>query len=199
MRTHQSKIKPLRRNNAVTSLGSIHRLIALGLIGALLGFVPAGPAQASNADIMTKSKFLFSLALHTEWPKSSLASKDQPFRMCTLDAEDVAAALNFISIGKTIHGHPIEVVELLDPGQVGKCQLAFASGSQKIKLRKLSVEAHGKSVLTVADSEAFTEVAGCIGFHMVRGKIQFTINRTAVSRNKLKVSDKLLSLGTVVH
>ncbi len=179
--------------------GSLRRLVALGSIGILLGFMPARSAVAANNDVMTKSKFLFSLALHTEWPAGSFTSKDDPFRLCTLNAEEVAAALNFISIGKSIHGHPVEVVELLDAAHVDDCQLAFASDTQKTKLRKLSVQAHGKGVLTVADTENFTDVAGCIGFDMIGDKVQFSINRTAIARNKLKVSDKLLSLGNIVH
>ncbi len=180
-------------------LGNSRQLLALGLIGILVGFAPVHSARAANNDVMTKSKFLFSLALHTEWPDGSFASKDDSFRICTLNAEEVAAALSFISIGKSIHGHPVEVVEILDVAQIDDCQLAFASDTQKTKLRKLSVEAHGKGVLTVADTENFTDVAGCIGLDMVGAKVQFSINRTAIARNKLKVSDKLLSLGNIVH
>jgi hypothetical protein len=49
--------------------------------------------------------------------------------------------------------------------------------------------------LTVADTEGFLEVGGMIQFLSANEQVHFAINVDAVSKSRLKVSSKLLSLA----
>jgi hypothetical protein len=171
-------------------------LLALCLLVAAMFSSQA--AFASN-DVMTQAKFIFSLALHSEWPSSSFKSQDESINFCIIESEDVFSALNFIGIGKEIHGHPVNVTEIADQRGSDGCHVVFSSQTESGTLRRLSVALSGKSVLSVASDEKFADAGGIVGFGMIDGKIQFTINKTSTARSKIKISPKLLALGNVVR
>jgi hypothetical protein len=173
--------------------------VALFALCALGWIMPSSQASAAGNDVMTQAKFIYSLALHSEWPSSSFASKSESMNFCIIDSEDVAAALNFIGIGKEINGHPVNVTEIADPRNTDDCHLVFSSQTENATLRRLSVALSGKSILSVASNEKFANTGGIVGFGMIDGKIQFTINKTSTARSKIKISPKLLALGNVVR
>jgi len=171
-------------------------IFALCVLGAT---IPSSHVSAANNDVMTQAKFIYSLALYSEWPNSSFMSSDESINFCIIDSGDVAAALNFIGIGKEINGHPVNVTEIADPRNTDDCHLVFSSQTENTTLRRLSVALSGKSILSVASDEKFANTGGIVGFGMIDGKIQFTINKTSTARSKIKISPKLLALGNVVR
>jgi hypothetical protein len=175
---------------------SARAALILLLVLSFLG-VPIGTAWARD-ETLTKAQFVHNLALYVDWPNSSFRSPNSAFRFCTIDAEDVASALLWVSTGKKVKGRSVEVMEISQISQAKSCQLVYTGEQSKAKLREIASDLSGHQVLSVADSETFAEFGGVIGFKMVRGKIQFTINSMAVGREDLKVNDKLMKLGNVL-
>jgi hypothetical protein len=56
----------------------------------------------------------------------------------------------------------------------------------------------GTSILTVGESDHFTETGGMINFVLDGARIRFQINETTVEKAGLKMSFKLLSLASQV-
>ncbi len=183
------------------TLRSIRRKCSAALLTlCVLGVTtPSSDVSAANNDVMTQAKFIYSLALHSEWPSSSFSSQDESMNFCIINAEDVAAALNFIGIGKLVHGRPVNVTEIADQGEADGCHVVFSAQPENGTLRRLSVALSGKSILSVANNEKFADAGGIVGYEMIDGKIQFTINKTSTARSKIKISPKLLALGNIVR
>lgn len=152
----------------------------------------------ANGDAVIKAKFLYNLALLSDWPTSSFSSPNAPFHFCTLNAEDVSAALNFMAIGKEIDGHAVKVVEIQDPAETSNCQVLFSSITRNSEMQKLGAAVSGKQIMSVADSEEFAERGGAIGLSMLDGKISFTVNGTNIARTQIQVDKRLLKLGKVI-
>lgn len=176
----------------------IFRVVALSLLatGVFLTF-PVGP-QAAKDETLTKAQFLYNLALYTEWPDSQFPSARSAFKFCTLGAENVSSALLWVSTGKKIGGRSVDVEELASVGSAGGCHVVFFGETDEAKLGEYISALSGSGVLSVAASEEFAAMGGVLGFEMVSGKVQFTINGSAASRERLKIRDKLMSLGTLI-
>ncbi len=182
----------------LSSKSLLSRAVVLSLFAlTVLVFSPVGP-QAAKDETLTKAQFLYNLALYTEWPDSQFASSKSDFKFCTLDAGDVASALMWVSTGKKINGRSVEVAEVSSVGNTGSCHVVFFGETSEEKLSEYVSALSGSGVLSVAPSEKFAELGGVLGFEMVGGKVQFTINGSAVSRERLKIRDKLMGLGTVI-
>jgi hypothetical protein len=175
------------------------RVSVLGLLAltVLVVLSPSG-SKAAKDETLTKAKFLYTLALYATWPEAKFTSARSDFKFCTIGAEDVASALMWVSTGKKVDGRSVEVVELGSVGSIGSCHVVFFGDADEEKLAGYIDAVSGSGVLSVAGSEKFAEMGGVLGFEMVSGKVQFTINGAAVSREKLKIRDKLMSLGTVI-
>jgi len=176
------------------------RRSSLRFVFGLVVSIALCSAQAAfaNGDAVTKAKFLYNLALLSEWPKSSFSTPNAPFHFCTLHAEDVSAALNFMAIGKEIDGHTVRVIEIQDPAETTNCQILFSSITRNSEMHKLGAAVAGKQIMSVADSEEFAERGGSIGLSMVDGKIKFTVNGTNIARTQIQVDKRLLKLGKVI-
>ncbi len=175
------------------------RAAVLGLFAltALLVFSPVG-SQAAKDETLTKAQFLYNLALYTQWPESQFVSARSDFKFCTMGAEDVASALLWVSTGKKINGRSVEVSEVSNVGSIEGCHVLFFGETDEEKLGDYVAAVSESGVLSVAGSEKFAELGGVLGFEMISGKVQFTINGAAVSRERLKIRDKLMSLGKVI-
>jgi hypothetical protein len=57
---------------------------------------------------------------------------------------------------------------------------------------------NGAGVLTVGDTEGFTEAGGMINLTIVDQRVHFEINPDAARRAGMKISSKLLSLAKIV-
>ncbi len=172
-------------------------VLGLFALTALLVFSPVG-SQAAKDETLTKAQFLYNLALYTEWPESQFASARSDFKFCTIGAENVASALLWVSTGKKINGRSVDVAEVGGVGSIGSCHVVFFGETDEEKLGDYVAAVSGSGVLSAAPSEKFAQLGGVLGFEMVSGKVQFTINAAAVNREHLKIRDKLMSLGTVL-
>jgi len=175
----------------------VHRwFFALSII-SLLAFFCALPAIARD-ETVTKAQFLTNLALYIEWPSTVFNSGNAPFRFCTLNADDVGAALLWVNTGKSIRGRGVDVSEITSPKEAAGCQIVFIGNEGQETNSATVQELSGSHILSVSDASDFAEKGGVIGFQMVNGKIEFSINQRAVKREDLQVNPKLMQLGKVI-
>jgi len=79
---------------------------------------------------------------------------------------------------------------------VVKCHILFVADSERKRLPEILNGIRGASVLTVSDLDRFLESGGIIRFYMEGNKVRFQINNDAAKRVGLKISSKLLRLGS---
>jgi len=173
-----------------------HRFFTFSIV-SLLAFLCALPAIARD-ETVTKAQFLTNLALYIEWPSGVFNSGNAPFRFCTLNADDVGAALLWVNTGKSIRGRSVDVAEISSPKEAGGCQIVFIGNEGQETNAETVQQLSGGHILSVSDASDFAEKGGVIGFQMVNGKIEFSINQRAVKREDLQVNPKLMQLGKVI-
>ena len=170
-------------------------ILSLGLVWLLAG--AGGYAQQSQpTEYQIKAAFLFNFARFVEWPKEALNGATSPMIIGILGEnpfrEDLARTIG----NKTVDNHPVMIKEFRSAAEATNCHVLFVSTSEKKKLPEIFQSLKGTSVLTVGETDRFTESGGIINFVMEGTKIRFQINKGAAEGAGLKISSKLMTLAS---
>lgn len=172
------------------------RVITLAIVLAMECGVPltlGGEAATSEYDV--KAAFLFHFAQFVEWPSDAFQDVNSPLRYCTIGEDSFRGALDDTLKGKSVAKHPLVVQHLTGKEQIAGCQILFIGVSEKKRLEEELTSTNGHPVLSVGETEHFTNDGGVIGFFMENNKVRFNINLEAAERAKLKISSRLLLLA----
>jgi hypothetical protein len=171
--------------------------LLFGLL-ALLAVALNGHAQGSQpSEYQLKAAFLYHFAQLVNWPPDAFAAADAPMVIGVIGENPFGKELEESVRGKSINGHPLAVKEVQTSGEgTNTCHILFISPSEKKRLSEILAAVRGKSVLTVGETDHFTETGGMINFTLDGTKIRFQINDAAAKAAGLKISSKLLNLAT---
>ncbi len=170
------------------------RWFCLGL--ALLLAVPVGRAQdAQPSEYQIKAAFLFNFAKFVQWPAAVQGDAKSPIVIGILGDNPFHEDLERTIRNKLVDEHPLVIKEFRSAADATNCHLLFISTTEKKRLPEILEALKGTSVLTVSETEGFTEAGGMINFVQQGTKLRFQINKDAANKAGLKISSKLLSLA----
>lgn len=169
-----------------------------GTILALLLTLCTGHGQASApSEYALKAAFLYHFAQFVEWPTNKFQDARSPIVIGVLGENPFGGELEKTLAGKSINNRPITVKEVQSAAEAtNTCYLLFISASEKKRFPEILAVLHGASVMTVGDTEGFTDAGGIINFFREGAKIRFEINDAAAKSAGLKISPKLLGLAS---
>ncbi len=154
------------------------------------------PLRAQDlSDYQVKAAYFYHFAKFVEWPQREFTDSTAPRRFCVLHDKLFEVELARIAKGRTVGGHATEIVAVEDAEQSRKCHALFVNSSQQKRNRRLLVDLHGTSVLTVGEGEDFLQDGGMIAFVIDQERVQFEVNRQAIREASLYVSSKMLTLA----
>ena len=162
---------------------------------ALLLPAETGAQESPPSEYQVKAAFLFNFAKFVEWPPESFAGETSPLVIGILGDNPFGGDLERTIQNKTINNHPLVIKPLHSLAEATNCQILFINASEKKRFTEIFGSLRGTSVLTVSDTEGFTEAGGMINFVLENKKIRFQINDAAAKTARLKISSKLLSLA----
>ena len=166
------------------------------LIWILLLTGPGSHAQESPlTEYQIKAAFIFNFAKFVEWPKAAFAATGSPIVIGIIGENPFHDDLARTVRNKTVDDHPLVIKHFRSPSEATNCQILFISTSEKSRLAEILEALKGASVLTVGETDRFTETGGMINFFQAGTKLRFRINQEAATKAGLKISSKLLSLG----
>ena len=164
------------------------------IIVTLLTVACQGTLGASTAEYAVKAAYLYNLAKFTEWPNTEQLGG---LTMCLYGKDPFGGFLDEAVRGKQAHGLPI-LIRRLPAGDehLDGCQVLFFGSTVRIEpvLNRLQ----GRSILTVGESDGFSERGGMIGLVVDHGSVRFDINLAAIAGGRLRVSSRLIEIGRVV-
>jgi len=145
-----------------------------------------------------KAAFLFNFAKFVEWPEGSFKNSEAPLIISILGKDPFDGALDAIK-EKTINGRRIVIKRAPSLEQLERSHILFVCKSERDNLPKILDIAQKWNALTVGDMKGFAGSGGMINLVKTDEKIRFEINLSATEKANLKVSSKLLKLGSIVH
>ena len=175
----------------------MRRLATLtSLLSVLL--VPEGTRAQDGqlpSQYQIEAAFIFNFAKFIEWPADAFAKPSSPLIIGVLGENPFGSALEQAVRNKTIGEHPLEVKEFVRAKDATNCHILFISSSEKRRLPEVLSGLGTASILTVSETEGFTEAGGMINFVADGNKLRFQINEGAAKKSNLKISSKLLNLA----
>jgi len=172
--------------------------VAVALLLALAGSARAAQAQ-DDLELKVKAAFLFNFAKFTTWPPSKLKGGDSNLLLCVQGASAIGAVLEDTVRGRSISGHPIDVLQAPRSEDLRRCHIVYitATGDNRIQQELDALANNG--VLTVHEADE-AQPGGVIRLFLSdAGRVRFEVNVTAASREQLALSSKLLEVSRVVN
>ncbi len=170
--------------------------LGLSLIWLLLVGVGGHAQESPPTEYQIKAAFLFNFAKFVEWPPKTFVAGTSPIIIGILGENPFHDDLARMVGNKTIDNHPLVVKEYRSPTDATNCHILFISTSEKKRLPEILATLKGASVLTVGETDRFTETGGMINFVLRGNKIRFQINKDAATNVGLRISSKLMSLAS---
>jgi len=168
-------------------------IVSLVLCLAVCG---ARAQDPQPTEYQIKAAFLFNFAKFVEWPPKAFAEAPAPIVIGILGDNPFRDDLARTIRGKAIDDHPLVIKEYRSPAEATNCHILFISASEKKRLLEILEALKGAKVLTVSETDRFTENGGMINFFLDGTKIRFQINKDAVTSAGLQISSKLMSLAS---
>ncbi len=167
-------------------------LVAMGLAAPSIAVGQESRSAPANA---ITAAFLFNFAKFTEWP---VLPPGAPLVFCAVGDENVAGALDETVQGKNISGHAAVVRRPENSAAWKDCHVLFLGSGEAGRAVSDLVAIRTLPVLTVSDSQGFSQAGGIIELYPERGRMRFAINVDAAARSGLRLSSRLLDLAKVV-
>jgi hypothetical protein len=153
--------------------------------------------EPKPGEYLIKAAFLYNFAKFVDWPADSFKDDQSPIYLAILGANPFGPALDSIR-EKTVRGRKLILKQCQNIDLLGGCHILFISPSEKENLKQILNALRNSSVLTVSETERFTQQGGMVNFITVDNRIQFEINPAAAQRSRLKISSQLLKLARIV-
>ena len=177
----------------------IRRILSLvSLVLVLSGTtLPQGSRDGESADKL-KAAYIFNFIQFVEWPPRAFENDADTIVIGVFSWQSVIRSLQAITEGETISAHPLAVRELKELPEAKKCHVVVISGGAEETIQTILGSLRGSPTLTIGQAEGFAERGGAISLFVADNKLRFAINPMTIRNQKLRVSSKLLRLGTIV-
>lgn len=180
------------------------RAPALGWIGAsifavsLFAAAPAasGTAGAQVGEDELKAAFLYNFVKFVEWPCESATSGCEEIWIGFLGRDPVSDILEETVEGKRVRGHRIRIQRFASLEEVREVQLLFVCPGS-VDVAVLAESLRDRPVLTVGQSDDFSERGGIVRLFLEGRRMRFEINPAAAKRHGIRVSSELLALARI--
>lgn len=151
-----------------------------------------------DQELIVKAAYLEKFAMFTEWPEDALKDKSSPFVINVYGDE-----VYYNAIKKFYSDHRIRekkvVVRLIDNiNDIINCQILFITKIDLPELNKIINRTKKNPILTVADTEGYASRGVIINLFLVKNKIRFEINESALKPSGLILSYHLLKFAKIV-
>jgi len=178
-----------------TRLWLLRLIVAVAVArGCEPGFLHA--QETPLTEFQLKAVFIYNFAKFVEWPADTFPDPKSPFVIGIIGEDPFGNYLEETVKNKFMNEHPFTVRHVRLLPDVVKCHILFVADSERKRLPEILNGIRGASVLTVSDLDRFLESGGIIRFYMEGNKVRFQINNDAAKRVGLKISSKLLRLGS---
>ncbi len=173
-----------------------------GLLGAVVALPLGRSVRAQNVpaaprDTLVKAAFLHKFASFVEWPTASFPRPETPLRIGILGDEQLWRDLAELARDRDRDGRHVTVVRLSPGDTLGGFHILYLKASSPARIADL-LGYVPEGTLTVADSDGVHPRGSVLSFFLEEGRVRFGASLEAATRQKLRLSSRLLAVARVV-
>jgi len=170
----------------------------------VLTWLPIAPgADAETSGKLTqeydlKAAFLFNFAQFVDWPADAFPSPSTPITIGILGEDPFGRSLDEVVAQETAHGRALVVRRYPAADRIDACHILFIAASEAGRMESVLAPLARRSILTVGETQEFTEHSGIITFGVKQHRLRLRINMAAARAARLTISSKLLRQSEIV-
>ena len=145
-----------------------------------------------------KAAFIFNFIKFAEWPEEALGDSALPIIIGVLGDNPFGDSFGIIE-NKSAKGRELFIKQFKTVQEVDTCHILFISSSEQKKYKQIFDVLKSSSILTVGETDDFTQQGGIISLIVNKNRIRFEINLDAVEDSEIRLSSQLLKLAMVVR
>lgn len=171
-------------------------LLALGAAPLVPASVRAQVvAQADKARAtLVKAAFLHKFASFVEWPQGVFARPETPLRIGVLGDDQVWQDLMELSRDRDRDGRPVQPVRLAEGDSLAGFHIIYIKTPSVARMLEVLPRVP-EAVLTVADTDGAHPRGSVMSFFTEDGRVRFGVSLDSASRQRLRLSSRLLSVA----
>ena len=158
----------------------------------------AGSSPITLTESQIQAACLFNFLKFVQWPKNVFERPDTPLVVGFLGKEPVSPIFEEITRGQDVEGRKLIVKRSTRLADLGNVHMLFVGQDQMGAFLAAFKQLKEKNILTISALKGFAEKGGVINFTLVKNKVRFKINLNTAKEAQLKISSRLLQIGTIV-
>lgn len=166
-------------------------------LSCLAGAAAPQAPGVQQVERSVKSAFLYKFLGYVDFPDAPETAA-APLTVGVLAADDIAAELARITLGRSVHGRAVAVRVLKDGDTPAGLHMLFV-GADAGRAGAMLRAAQQANVLTVTETDNGLQQGGVINFRLVDDRVRFEVSLAAAERSGLKLSSRLLSVAYAVQ
>ena len=180
--------------------GSCAQWVAVALLGFLILMQPVGArgGTVTGREYDVKIGFIYNFAKFVTWPQE-VVDRDPTLMVICYVADDPSIKVFQKLEGKAIRDRVIKVIAFQDETSIAQSQIIFFATQNKDLIQKILEQAKGRGILTIGETEGFTQWGGVINFFEELNRLRFKVNLAAARREGLKMSSQILVSAQIVE
>ena len=162
------------------------------------GFFAAQIRAQAFKEYDVKAAFLYHLTQFVEWPPEAFPAVEDRLVIGVLGADPFGKALEEIVQDEVVKNRKLKIERYRSVEAITNCHILFISQSEASRLDQIFSSLKDRKILTVGDTEGFTQRGGIVRFLTEKNKIRLRINIDAAKAASLTISSKLLRAAELV-
>ena len=136
--------------------------------------------------------YIYNFCRFTQWPESKTE-----ITIGVLGNTPLYQGLMKMAATKSTYNLKFLIKKYNTPAEIVNCDVLFVPFNTNFDMKQVYQKISGKPVMLITEDEKVKEMS-CFNFVILDSKLMYQVNKQQCDRSKLKVSQKLLSLGIVI-
>lgn len=142
-----------------------------------------------------QSGLIYHFTKYVEWPANMRSGN---FVIGVVGKTDITSFLKALASSKKAGTQKIVVKQFKSVNDVTKCHIIYLPKSQSKNFSVALAKGTSFNSLLITEKSGLGKKGSCVNFIIDGGKPKFEVNKSAIKKAKLKISEKLVALGVVV-
>lgn len=174
----------------------IRSVLAAFLFGIIFCALPFTPAHGdSSREYTIKASLVLKFPSFITWPDTKAHHPpSSPLNLC-LAGDDPFGNIFQLAMEENIVDVRLSVRRLGEAQNFQSCHILYLSSLSPSKTRSILERVRNLPVLVIGEQPGLADLGAGINFLIVKNRVQFEINKSAIERSGLTVSSELLALA----
>lgn len=148
-----------------------------------------------------KAAMLANVFRLVDWPPGRSGDASAPFVVGIVSSDEMESALSHtvakLGASKTASGQPVSIRRISGTEGIDQCHVIFIGGSDRKRVQAVLQAAGSQPVLTVGESDKFTDSGGIVSLVVKDDRVQVEVNLAAARSAGLSISSRLLRIASI--